>query len=129
LTLEASSLTAAALLGWVALVHLVMAVGVRRGELVWSGRHPRLLPPPLRRQSFYYASLLLVSAWVIAAIGGAVGLAPVPEPWLRSAGWAVSVFLGIAAFVSLARGSTWERFLFTPIAVLGTLLAAYITFA
>lgn len=128
MTLEASSLTAAALLGWVALVHLVLAVGVRRGELVWSGRYPRLLPPQLRRQSFYYAVLLLGSAWVIVAIGGVIGLAPVPEPWLRSAGWVVSVFLGLTALVSLARGSTWERLLFTPIAILGALLAAYFTF-
>ena len=128
MTTEASSLVAAALLAWVALVYLLMASGVRRGELVWAGRYPRRLPPTLRRASLFYAVSLLLSGWVIIAYTGVVNLAPVPEIWLRSAGWVVTVYLGVASGYSLLRGSKWERLLFAPITVLGALLAGYLTF-
>jgi len=126
---EAYSLLAAGLLAWVALVHLVLATGVRRGELVWAGHYPRLLAPPLRRMSIYYAVAVLLSAWVIAAFGGAVDLSPVPHLWMRSAGWVVTVFLGMAALLSFLRGSRWERFLFGPITLFGAVLAGLMTFA
>ena len=37
-----------------------LAFGVRRGELVWSGRQPRLLAPDLRVRSALAAVLLLL---------------------------------------------------------------------
>lgn len=126
---EGVSLLAAALLTWVALVHLVVAMGVRRGELVWSGRYPRLLIPSLRRRSFGYAVLLLLSAWVVAAYGGALDVAPVPEAWMMSAGWAVMALLSFAAIYAIVRGSIWERVLFLPITLYGAILAGWLTFA
>jgi hypothetical protein len=78
--------------------------------------------------SLFYAFSLLISAWVIIAFGGAVDLAPVPDLWLRSAGWVVLVYLGVAAAYSILRGSRWERLLFAPIIGLGALLAGYLTF-
>jgi hypothetical protein len=122
------SLIAAGLFIWVAIVHLLMAAGVRRGELVWSGRYPRRLTPELRWRSLFYALLLLASAWVVAAFGGAIDFAPVPRGWLRSAGWSVTAFLAVAVIYSLFRGSRWERMLFLPITLFGALLAGWLTF-
>lgn len=123
------SLLAAALLVWVALVHVVVAMGVRLGELVWSGRYPRLLIPSLRWRSFIYAVLLVLSAWVVGAYGGAFARSPVPDAWMMSAGWAVMAFLSFAAIYCIARGSRWERLLFLPITLFGAALAGWLTFA
>lgn len=128
LDLTSISMVTAALLAWVALVHFVLAFGVRRGELVWSGRYPRLLTPEYRRRSLGYALFVLLSAWVLAAYGGVVELSPVPERWMRSAGWVITVFLGIAALYSFIRGTRWERLLLGPMALLGSLLAGWLTF-
>ncbi len=128
LDITSISMITAALLTWVAIVHLVLAFGVRRGELVWSGRYPRLLTPEYRRRSLGYGLFALISAWILAAYGGVIDLAPVPHAWMRSAGWVVTVFLGIAALHSLLRGSRWERLLLGPMALLGSLLAGWLTF-
>jgi len=122
------SLLAAGLFVWMALVHLLMAGGLRMGELVWSGRYPRLLHPSYRRRSLGYAILLLLSAWVVAAFGGAVEISPVPTAWSRSAGWVVTAFLSIAAIYNLFHGTRWERFIFLPITVFGASLAGWLTF-
>ena len=128
MSFPAVSLLAAGLFVWVAIVHLVMAAGVRRGELVWSGRYPRRLDRPLRWRSFGYAIGLLLSAWIVAAFGRAIDFAPVPERWLRSAGWVVTAFLSMAAVYSLGWGSRWERMFFLPITLLGAVLAGWLTF-
>jgi hypothetical protein len=127
-SVPALSLLAAGLFVWVAIVHLLMAAGVRRGELVWSGRYPRRLVPALRWRSFGYALLLLLSAWVVAAYGGAFEFAPVPEWWFRSASWSVTAFLAVVVIHSLFKGSRWERVFFLPIALFGALLAGWLTF-
>lgn len=128
MSVPALSLLAAGLFFWVAVVHLLMAAGVRRGELVWSGRYPRRLTPELRWRSLLYALLLLASAWVMATFGGAIDFAPVPQRWLRSAGWSVTAFLAVAALYSLLKGSRWERVFFLPITLFGALLAGWLTF-
>ncbi|HEX9762152.1 MAG TPA: hypothetical protein VGA97_03535 [Acidimicrobiia bacterium] len=122
------SLLAAGLFVWMALVHLLMAGGLRMGELVWSGRYPRRLHPSYRRRSLGYAILLLLSAWVVAAFGGTVDVSPVPAAWSRSAGWVVTAFLSIAAIYNLFQGTRWERFIFLPITVFGASLAGWLTF-
>jgi len=122
------SLLAAGLFIWVALVHLMMAAGVRRGELVWSGRYPRLLVPSLRLRSAVYTVLLLLSAWIVARYGGVIELSPVPGRWLKSAGWVVTAFLSFTAIYCILWGSRWERMLFLPISVFGAVLAGWLTF-
>lgn len=127
MTLETAAIATAALLVWVALVHVVMAAGVRRGELLWSGQQPRLLAPELRVRSFLYALLLILSAWVLAMATGVVAEA-IPERWMPSATFAVTAFLSIGFLYSVWRGSTWERMLFAPIMLLGAMLAGWLTF-
>ncbi len=122
------ALIASSLLFWVALVHLPMAFGVRRGELVWGGRFSRRLPAYLRRRSLGYGILLLLSAWVLGAMGGVIDLAPVPDHWLRSAGWVVTVSVGLAALLSFVRGSWWERYLMGPMTLFAAVVAGWMTF-
>lgn len=121
-------LVAAALLFWVALVHTVLAFGVRRGDLAWSGRYPRLLPTPHRIGSGFYALGLVVSALILAELAGLIDLVSVSAGVMRAAGWVVTVFLGVTALFSLFQGSRWERMLFGPIGVIGALLAGWLTF-
>jgi hypothetical protein len=125
---ESLSLLSAGLLLWVALVYMLMALGLRRGELVWTGRYPRMLPSHLRRRSLAYSVLLIWSAWVLAAFGDRVGIFPAPNDWHKSAGWIVTTFLAVAAVLSFLRGSRWERFLFAPILLIGAILAGWFTF-
>lgn len=128
MSVESMGLAAASLLSWVALVHLTMAAGVRRGELVWSGRQPRLLDPGLRVQSALSAILLLASGWVLAEATGMVSTATIPDRYLQSATFAATAFLGIYFLYLVFQGSIWERTLFAPIALGGTLLAGWLTF-
>jgi hypothetical protein len=118
---------AAGLLLWVATVHIVMAAGVRRGELVWSGRYPRLLPTGLRWRSLFYALALILSGWLLAMLAGVVQTASL-ERWMQSIGFVVTVFLGIAGLMSLFKGSRWERLLFAPFILFGAALACWLTF-
>jgi hypothetical protein len=126
---SSAGLVSAGLLVWVAAVYLVMAFGVRSGDLVWSGRHIGRLPAEQRLWSFVYAFALVGSAVVILEITGAVDLTWVPSEWLAPAGFVVTCLLGIAALLCVIRGSRWERMFFFPITLLGAGLAAYLTFA
>lgn len=129
LSLDSAVIVTAALLAWVALVHLVVASGVRVGELVWAGRQPRLLAPNLRVRSFAYALALLASSWIIAMGTGVTAWSPIPDRWMRSATFCVAAFLGTAFLFSVFRGSRWERLLFAPIVGLGCGMAVWLTFA
>ncbi|HUF14928.1 MAG TPA: hypothetical protein VMQ46_03470 [Acidimicrobiia bacterium] len=128
MSLETAALTTAALLGWVALVHLVIGSGVRLGELVWSGRRPRLLDPSLRVRSFTYAFLLLASALVLAIATEAIDWAPIPQRWMESATLTVTAFLAVSFIYSVFWGSRWERMFFAPITLLGAVFAGWLTF-
>jgi hypothetical protein len=118
----------AALLAWVALVYLVMGFGIRSGDLVWSGRHPGRLPAEQRWWSVLYGIVLLLAGFVLLEMTGVIATGLLRAHWRDSAGFAVGSVLGVAAVLSLAKGSTWERMLFVPITLLGAGLAAWLTF-
>lgn len=120
--------TAASMIVWVAAIYLMMASGVRLGELVWSGRQPRLLDPALRVRSFIFGLGLVASAAVIVFATGLID-SPIPERFTQSATFATSAFLGISCLYCLIAGSTWERMLFAPILALGAMFAGWLTFA
>ncbi len=123
-----AALIASALLGWVALVHLLMASGVRLGELVWSGQQPRLLEPGLRVRSLLFGLGVAGSAIVLLFATGLLE-SPIPTRWDRSATFAASAFLGVGFVYCVFAGSRWERMLFAPIFLLGAALAGWLTFA
>lgn len=126
--LDQLTLVASALLVWVALVYTVLAFGVRRGELAWGARYPRLLPPPHRWGSAFYALGLVLSAVVLVELAGLVDLVTLPDGVMRATGWVVMVFLVVTALFSLFKGSRWERMLFGPINIISALLAGWYTF-
>lgn len=128
LTRDIAIIVTAALLGWIALVHLVVASGVRVGELVWAGRQPRLLAPARRARSLAYAVLLLVSGWVLAFGTGVIEGSLIADRWMRPATFSVASFLGVAFLFSVFRGSRWERMFFAPIVLLGAGIAVWLTF-
>lgn len=127
LTIRDAALIAAGLLGWVALVHLLLAAGMRRGELVWSGQRIRRLDPALRWRSFLFAVAITGSAAVLAFATGLLE-SPIPDQWMQSATFVAMSFLGVSFLYCLFAGSSWERMLFSPILLLGTVLAGWLTF-
>ena len=126
--LEQLALVATGLLVWVAIVHFVLAFGVRRGELAWGGRYPRLLPTPHRWGSALYALGLVLSAVMLAELAGLVDLIAVSSGVMKASGWVVTVFLGVTAMFNLFQGSRWERMLFAPIGIIGAVLVGWFTF-
>lgn len=129
MTIETAALAIAVLLCWVALVHLALAVGLRRGELVWSGRQPRLLAPELRFRSALTAVLLLISAFVLVEAAGVLDTGLIDERFVQSATFAVMAFLGVYVVYAVFWGTRWERMLFAPILLAGAILAGWLTFA
>ena len=121
------ALVTAALLGWVALVYLVMAAGSRSGELVWAGRQVRRLDPSLRFQALVYAVAIIGAGIVLISVSGLFWDSLIPEAWQISATFVATAFLTVAAIGSLIWGSRWERMLFTPILTLGALVAGWMT--
>jgi len=128
MTIEIAALATAVLLCWVALVHAALAAGMRRGDLVWSGRQPRLLAPELRVRSALAALLLLVSGAVLAEATGLIDSGLIADRYMQSATFAVMAFLGVYFVYAVFWGSRWERMLFAPITLAGALLAGWLTF-
>lgn len=127
-TAQSAAIVGALLLAWVAAVYLVMAGGVRSGELVWSGRHISRLPAEQRWWSLIYALALIGSGLALLEITDAIGTDLIPEHWLVSAGASVACFLGVAAVLNLLRGSAWERMFFFPITLFGAWLAGWLVY-
>lgn len=124
---DTAALAVAILLGWIAVVHIALASGLRRGELVWSGRQPRLLAPDLRLRSALVALLLVLSAWTLAVATGLTA-GPIPERYVQSATFVVTAFLSGYCLYALFWGSRWERMIFAPIMLAGAVLAGWLTF-
>lgn len=136
-TLEQWALVAAAAVVVVALFYLLMAFGWRRGEFVWGGRHPRRLPPQLRRLSFGFGLLLVIGAAVLALLSGEVGALGVPAEWTsiipgrfeQSASFVLTAFFGLTGLFRMGRGARLERFLFSPILVAAAVISGLLGFA
>lgn len=122
------ALLSAAMLGWVAVVYLMMAFGLRSGDLVWTGYWPGRLPANMRVRSFLYGFGLLLSGWFLLEITGVIDPGIIPDRFMLSAGFVVTAFLGISGVASLVKGSRWERMFFVPITLLGAGLAGWFTF-
>ena len=137
MTVELATLAAASAVLVVSLFYFLMAFGWRRGEFVWGGRHPRRLPPHLRRLSLGFGILLVVGGLGVALLSGelaGIGLAYVladfvPAEWHRSAVLVLVVFFGAAGLFRLARGAFLERIAFGPIMLATAVLAGLIGFS
>lgn len=119
---------AALLVGWVAVVYLTMAFGVRSGELVFSGRHIGRLPAEKRWWGFLYGFGLVVSGLTLLELAGVTSMNWIPGNLDRSAGFVVAAVLGVGTLFAAFSGSRWERMLFVPITLLGSAVAIWLTF-
>ena len=136
-TLEQWALVAAAAVVVVSLFYLLMAFGWRRGEFVWGGRHPRRLPPGLRRLSLAFGLALLTGAGALAVLSGELLALGVPEAWAslipsrfeKSTAFVLTAFFGATGLFRLGRGTTMERFLFAPILAAAAVIAGLLAFA
>lgn len=126
--IEQLSVVVAGLLILMAVVHFLLAFGLRRGDLVWAGRHSRRLPPDLRRRSLGFGVLLLVSSWLLAELAGFKGLNTIPEKWYQSVGFVITVFFAVTGLYAISRGGRWERRLFGPVLLSAAILAGLLTF-
>lgn len=107
-------MAAAGLIG-IAAFQAAIAAGAPLGRAAWGGAHVRL-PQRLR-----VASAVAVVVWIVAAL---VALArarfeasPIPFTVSRWAIWVLVVILPIGALMNAASRSSWERFLWAPIAL------------
>ncbi|HZD23932.1 MAG TPA: hypothetical protein VE569_11100, partial [Acidimicrobiia bacterium] len=114
-------------MGGVALVHLLMAAGLRKGELVWSGQRIRRLHPALRWRSFFFAIAVLAAAAVLIFVTG-LAESPIPTRWERSATFVAGAFFGLTFLYCVFAGSVLERAVFSLIMLLGAGLAGWLTF-
>lgn len=129
MSLETAALATSILLAWIAVVHFALAAGVRRGELVWSGKQPRLLAPNLRLRSALAAVLLAVSGLILAEASGLTSTGLIAEQFMQSATITVMAFLGVYFLYTVFWGSRWERMMFAPITFAGAILAGWFTFS
>lgn len=128
LPITSSATIAAVLLGWVALVYLGMAIGLRHGELVWSGSHVGRLPAEQRWWSIFYGLGLVGSAVVLLELAEVVEVELIAEEWTVAWGFVALCLLGLATVAALVKGSTWERMLFAPITLLGAGMVYWLAF-
>lgn len=128
-SIETIAVVVSAVLALVSLIYLLMAFGWRRGEFVWGGRHPRRLPPELRRLSLLFGVLILVGAGVLTVLSGALEVDFIPASWEQSVSLVLTAFFGISGLSRLFRGANAERFGFGPIMLLAAVAAALIGFA
>jgi hypothetical protein len=105
----------------IALFQFGLALGAPLGRAAWGGTIPGQLPAGLR-----VASLFAVPIWVLAAlvILGRVGIGPLPP-----AAWPVWVLFGLlllTTLMNLISRSPWERYLWSPYALVLAVLTAVV---
>lgn len=108
----------AASVGFLALAgfQLALALGAPLGRAAWGGTHTQL-PTGLR-----IASAFAVGVWVLAAliVLGRAGfsVSPIPSAFARWGTWILVGLLPLGALMNLASSSSWERFLWAPVALI-----------
>ena len=107
--------SATILLGMVAILQLLLALGLPFGEFAWGGQH-RVLPPKLRLASLGAIFVLVLAAWVALARADLLppGADSVP---IRVAIWASVALFALNALGNLMSQSPTERWGMTPPAV------------
>jgi hypothetical protein len=97
-----------------------LAAGAPFGRAAWGGTHVRL-PQRLRIASAVAVVFWIVAALVVLARAG-FDSSPIPFGVSRWATWALVALLPIGALMNAASRSTWERFLWAPVALVLALL-------
>ena len=100
----------------IAAFQVALVLGVPLGRAAWGGTYTQL-PMGLR-----VASALAVGVWVLAAliVLGRAGfqISPLPSALARWGTWILVGVLPLGALMNLASPSSWERFLWGPVALM-----------
>ncbi|HEY9376126.1 MAG TPA: hypothetical protein VIQ02_03420 [Jiangellaceae bacterium] len=100
----------------IAAFQAVLALGAPLGRAAWGGTHAQL-PTALR-----VASAVAFGFWALAALivlgRAGVHISPLPSTVLRWGTWILVGMLAIGALLNFASPSSWERFLWGPIALI-----------
>jgi hypothetical protein len=108
----------AAAVGFLAIAafQLALAVGAPLGRAAWGGKQTHL-PMDLR-----IASGFAVGVWVLAALivlgRGGFQVSPLPPAFLRRGTWTLVGVSVLATLMNLASSSSWERFIWAPVALI-----------
>lgn len=109
---------AAAAVGFLAIAafQLLLALGAPLGRGAWGGTHVQL-PMGLR-----IASAFAVGVWVLATLiileRAGYQISPVPLAVARWGTWVLVGVLPLGALMNFLSKSTWERFLWGPVALI-----------
>ena len=100
----------------IAAFQVALALGVPLGRAAWGGTAAQL-PMGLR-----IASALAAGVWVLAAliVLGRAGfqISPLPSALTRRGTWILVGVLPLGALMNFASPSSWERFLWGPVALI-----------
>jgi hypothetical protein len=116
--LPARTLAVAAAVGFLAIAafQVALALGAPLGRAAWGGTYTHL-PMGLR-----IASAFAVGVWVLAAliVLGRAGfqVSPLPSAFYRWGTWILVGVLPLGALMNFASPSSWERFLWGPVALI-----------
>jgi hypothetical protein len=95
---------------------LALALGAPLGRAAWGGTQTHL-PMDLR-----IASGFAVGVWVLAALivlgRGGFKVSPLPLAFLRGGTWTLVGVSALATLMNLASSSSWERFVWAPVALI-----------
>ena len=121
--LPARAPAVAAAVGFLAIAafQAALALGAPLGRAAWGGAHEQL-PTGLR-----IASAFAVWVWALAALivlrRAGVEVSPLPEGFVRWGTWILVGVLPLGALMNFASPSSWERFLWGPVALFLAALA------
>ena len=100
----------------IAAFEVALAAGAPLGRAAWGGSHTHL-PAGLR-----IASAVAVGVWLFAALivlgRGGFRVGPLPPKFLRWATWTLVGVQLLAALTNFASSSSWERYLWGPVALI-----------
>jgi hypothetical protein len=108
----------AAAVGFLAIAtfQLALALGAPLGRAAWAGTHTHL-PMGLRVASAFAVGIWVLAALVVLGRAG-FGISPLPPGFVRWGTWILVGVLPLGALMNFASPSTWERFLWGPVALI-----------
>jgi len=113
---EIAGVGASVLLGLIAILQALLAIGLPLGRFAWGGRH-RVLPAKLRVSSALAIPILGFAGWMALARTGI--LPPGGEPlFVRVIAWVFAGYFALNVAMNVTSKSRSERLLMTPITVL-----------
>ncbi len=108
----------------IAAFQFALALGAPLGHAAWGGTYTEL-PPALRIASAFAAGVWVFAAWIILGRAG-LRVVSLPQTFVRRGTWTLVGVNLFAALVNIASSSSWERFIWGPVALIQAVLCLVI---